>query len=339
MMMLVGDESLQFRFVDAENNLIEDFQFRYNKDNKWLITENENVYLQHLTLDIKDITSEEGREKKYKTWQMPIAGWKSAPLDAAQKYYLYAKCSKTGDTGVFEISQAAIAMDKENSTDYYFLVGVLNTEYEGERSYVSLYGFTEILPGRITTDRVVSGDGESYLDFVNNIARIGNNNRYLAWNVIAGLLEIMGASITVKNQDGETVASIDGETGAAMFAKGNAVMNADGSVNIIGSITNYTPGASKPAKTVIDGANIYMFFFDPWTEKHELTGQWNSTCFSLYGEGYINGLPIFEIRYLLDDSGRTRAYMRNLPQLDDSTLRLGRGRLYIDSNNFVKIAP
>ena len=46
------------------------------------------------------------------------------------------------------------------------LVGILNSEYEGERSFVELYGFTEILPGRITTDRIVSTDGKTYFDLV-----------------------------------------------------------------------------------------------------------------------------------------------------------------------------
>lgn len=45
---------------------------------------------------------------------------------------------------------------------YHLLVGILNSEYDGERSYVSLYGFSEILPGRITTDKIVSSDGQSF---------------------------------------------------------------------------------------------------------------------------------------------------------------------------------
>lgn len=32
---------------------------------------------------------------------------------------------------------------------------------------MTLYGFTEVLPGRITTDRIVSGDGSSYFDLLN----------------------------------------------------------------------------------------------------------------------------------------------------------------------------
>jgi hypothetical protein len=203
MMMLAGDESLQFRFVDADKGAIPDFQFRYDTENKQLITENEDAYLQHLTLGIKDITSEAG--KQYKIWQMPVDGWKSDTLDAAQKYYLYAQCSKTDNTGIYEVSPTAIAMD--GNTDYYFLVGILNTEYEGDRSFVPLYGFTEILPGRITTDRVVSGNGESYLDLAGNRFRIGDDKSSLDWNV-SDPERLTATNATIKkalNVDGEAL--------------------------------------------------------------------------------------------------------------------------------------
>jgi hypothetical protein len=47
---------------------------------------------------------------------------------------------------------------------YHLLVGVLNKEYEGTRDFVPLYGFTEVLPGQITTDVIKSADGETYFD-------------------------------------------------------------------------------------------------------------------------------------------------------------------------------
>ncbi len=56
---------------------------------------------------------------------------------------------------------------------YHFLVGVLNSEYEGNRSFVELYGFTEILPGRITTEQIISPDGETYFNLVKG--EIGGN--------------------------------------------------------------------------------------------------------------------------------------------------------------------
>ncbi|WP_051697550.1 hypothetical protein [Prevotella sp. 10(H)] len=231
MMMLVGDESLQFRFVDNQNKPVKDSQFVYDQENKKLITENKNTYLQHLTLGIKDITSENGKKNEYKTWQMPASGWESDVItDADAKYYLYAKCRKNGSEGIYQISTTAIAMDKEDLPDYYFLVGILNSEFEGVRSYVPLSGFTEILPGRITTDRVVSADGESFMDLANNAFRIGDENSSLDWNVSEDeQLSIRNSNFEIKDAKNESIAKIDGLSGAAMFGKGQNIFNADGS--------------------------------------------------------------------------------------------------------------
>ena len=65
----------------------------------------------------------------------------------------------------FLLSETAIKM--EQIAGYYHLHhGILNSEYEGERSFVELYGFTEVLPGRVTTERIISPDGKTYFDLV-----------------------------------------------------------------------------------------------------------------------------------------------------------------------------
>lgn len=65
---------------------------------------------------------------------------------------------------------------------YHLLVGVLNSEYDNTRSFVPLYGFTEILPGRVTTDRIVSQDGKTYFDLakgeIGGIIKFLNNGTY-----------------------------------------------------------------------------------------------------------------------------------------------------------------
>ena len=63
---------------------------------------------------------------------------------------------------------------KQEANYYHLLVGVLNSEYDGERSFATLYGFTEILPGRVTTDKVVSADGNSFFDMLANAFKLGN---------------------------------------------------------------------------------------------------------------------------------------------------------------------
>ncbi len=172
MAALVGDESLQFRFVSSRTNLTQvNFQVDYNNETKQLSCP--HSFLQHMTIGISSISSTHA-SNEYKIWEM--SEFLSAVLDdASKKYYLYAKVSRdnTSEKGVFLLSEKSIALD-DVSGYYHLLVGVLNSEYEGERSYVSLYGFTEILPGRITTDKIVSGNGESFFDMLANAMKLGD---------------------------------------------------------------------------------------------------------------------------------------------------------------------
>ena len=174
MAMLVGDESLQFRFVDSILNPIQ-YHITYNQETKQLIAP--ATVLQHMTLGIDTITS--SRDKNtYKHWTM--SGYTSPVLDQiSQKYYFYAKVPTGTGTGEFVLSPTAIGMN-DVSGYYHLLVGVLNSEYDGERSFATLYGFTEVLPGRITTDRIVSADGKTYFDLANSI--IGGNIRFRSTN-------------------------------------------------------------------------------------------------------------------------------------------------------------
>lgn len=167
MAMLVGDESLQFRFVNSNLNPIQ-YHITYNQETKQLIAP--ATVLQHMTLGIDTITS--SRDKNtYKHWTM--SGYTSPVLDqVSQKYYFYAKVPTGTGTGEFVLSPTAIGMN-DVSGYYHLLVGVLNSEYDGERSFATLYGFTEVLPGRITTDKIMSPDGNTYFDLSNG--EIGGN--------------------------------------------------------------------------------------------------------------------------------------------------------------------
>lgn len=170
MQMLVGDESLQFRFVNSKTNPVQvAHAVNYDADTKQLSAG--AGIIQHLTLGITSLSS--GHDvSEYKFWS--VEAYESARLDdGTKKYYLYAKVSKTAQTGEFLLSETAIKL--EGVTGYYhLLVGILNSEYDGGRSFATLYGFSEILPGRITTDRVVSGDGNSYFDMVANALKLGD---------------------------------------------------------------------------------------------------------------------------------------------------------------------
>lgn len=169
MQLLVGDESLQFRFVNSKTNPSQiSHNITYNPITK--ILNAPAGILQHMTLGIKTVTSEH-KASECKFWDM--ASYDSPSLiDPEKKFYLYAKCSKDNQSGTFLLSETAIKIE-QISGYYHLLTGILNSEYEGERSFVELYGFTEILPGRITTERIISPDGDTYFDLVKG--EIGGN--------------------------------------------------------------------------------------------------------------------------------------------------------------------
>lgn len=181
MQMIVGDEMLQFIFTKS---LTDDTQveFAYSYDAPTgIVTIPQESFIKHMTLGITSISSAR-EESAYKRWSLPPA---SCALEQDKSYYIYAKVSKSATSGTFVFSEEPFS---ETDEHYYLLVGILNSEYEGARSFVSLHGFTEILPARITTDKVVSADGETYFDLVNG--------------VIGGRIKFAPGSSGLENVDG-----------------------------------------------------------------------------------------------------------------------------------------
>lgn len=202
MAMLVGDESLQFRFAYEVITQNEDGTqsvsyspttcIGYSQEKKQLYATMQsagmNIRLQHMTLGQNAIMTKTRRENgTFVTW--PMQSYVSPVLDDPKSsYYLYAKVSSTSTetAGEFVLSQTAIAMEAVQGY-YHLLCGVLNSELEGQRSYVSLYGFTEILPGRITTDLLISNDGKTYFDLEKG--EIGGAIKFLSDNGYITIIE------------------------------------------------------------------------------------------------------------------------------------------------------
>ena len=137
MALLVGDESLQFRFVKSKTNLTQvAHNIEYDSATKQLHCP--AGFLQHMTLGITSLSSAH-KTDEYKVWKMKefLSG---TLADGSKKYYLYARVSSTSTDaeGDFVLMEWAVDMN-EISGYYYLLVGVLNSELEGERSYVDLY--------------------------------------------------------------------------------------------------------------------------------------------------------------------------------------------------------
>lgn len=84
-------------------------------------------------------------------------------------YYIYARCNRNGEDGVFEFSKTQHKCE-ESATVYYFLVGVLNSvDAETKvRSIALTYGFTMINGRFIKTGRIESADGTTYFDLDNS---------------------------------------------------------------------------------------------------------------------------------------------------------------------------
>lgn len=173
MQLILGDESLQFRFVNSKTVPVRvNHSITFNTANKTLSAA--AGILQHMSIGITTLKNKHAASE-YKYWDM--AAYTSPVLDASKAYYLYAKCSKTTNSGTFLLSETAIAMEGVTGF-YHLLVGILNSENLGERSFASLYGYTEITPGRVVTNRIESEDGGTFFDLVNGI--IGGKIRFIA---------------------------------------------------------------------------------------------------------------------------------------------------------------
>lgn len=162
MQMLVGDKSLQFRFVTNKTApVVAEHRVTYDETTGQLTID--AGIIQHMTLGIDTITTEH-KVSEYKFWALPSLTTSSLKGELSdKKYYLYAKCDKASENGVFVLSMTAIGMEAVEGY-YHLLVGIVNSEYDGTRSFAPLYGFTEILPSQITTKRIASPSGELDID-------------------------------------------------------------------------------------------------------------------------------------------------------------------------------
>ena len=223
MSMLVGDESLQFRFVNSKTNPVPvTHRIVYDNETKQLTAA--AGIIQHMTLGINTVSSSH-KVSEYKFWD--ITAYTSAVLDdGKKKYYMYAKVSKTEQNGVFILSENAIKLEGVSGF-YHLLVGVLNSEYNEERSFVTLYGFTEILPGRITTDKIVSTDGNTYFDLLKGI--------------ISGKIKFTSGSSGLYELD--EWGAVNGLINQAQNTANAAVESAKNANTAIGDLNEYVDGA------------------------------------------------------------------------------------------------
>ena len=162
MAMMVGDESLQYRFTASRKSLVSiPCPVSYDSARKQMVAT--KSALVHLTLGITSITAKDTRKAMdYRSWNM--SEWGSVVItEPVKSYYVYAYVEENGTEGTFRLSEVARDMREDNGY-LYLLVGILNAEYAEKREFVTVYGFTEVLPSQVITDRIVSADGQTYFD-------------------------------------------------------------------------------------------------------------------------------------------------------------------------------
>ena len=166
MALLVGDQSLQFKFTESRNSLKDiPCPIVYREETKQMFCAPASMI--HMTLDIDNIQPASTRTASdYKSWD--VSETYSGTLEDGEPRYIYLRAPMAEGKAEMVVSLTTIGMHSESGY-YHFLVGILNSEYEGTRSFVTLYGFTEVLPGQITTDVIRSSDGKTYFDLVRGI--------------------------------------------------------------------------------------------------------------------------------------------------------------------------
>lgn len=145
----VGAKSMQFGLINTV------FQPNYNGNPrlvKW-----QGGVLTHYTI----------KEESAVSWVM--ADGQTTLTGNNSAYYLYAKCERNGNAGVFIFTTSQIKVE-DDVNYYHFLVGTLSSidQELNVRSLALTYGFTMVNGRFIKTGRIESADGTTYFDLDNS---------------------------------------------------------------------------------------------------------------------------------------------------------------------------
>ena len=166
-MLTVGSKSQQFILIDT------------------ILQANVNGYPNRFDATAGTLAHLSINDTIIRQWNMSAA---SVTLAESGGYYVFAKCSKDGSSGVYHITQEQIKVEPvTDPNNYYFQVGIIGSLHPDDnfRDFVTTYGFTRINGNTITTGRIVTSDGECYLDLDGNKFRLGDANSSFDYNVTA----------------------------------------------------------------------------------------------------------------------------------------------------------
>jgi hypothetical protein len=234
MAALIGDESLQFKFVSNKTNPVP-VEHRITFDNDTKVLNAPAGIIQHMTMGI-DAAAPTHNPSEYKFWD--ILEFNSPPLDDSKKYYLYAKVSASNQTGQFYLSETAKQMDLEAGY-YYLWVGFLNSAYDGERTdFVNVNRFTEILPGQMTIDLIRD-----------ELARL--------------VIDLANARIIAKN-GAEIIGKITFSEGSSGYENLTDKPDMSAYEEAVNYIDNVLPESLERLQSQIDGTiESYFYHYDP----------------------------------------------------------------------------
>lgn len=264
MQTIVGDEKLQYEFTDGSYTNVVASIINYNEQKQIVMPQQ---YIRHRTLGITTIAP----THDYLHWE--ISSYTSAILsDVDKAYYLYVQASKNNTTATMYISEQPM---QDTELYYYLLFAIVNKENNGTRSIVTLNSYTEILPGRITTDKIVSADGQTYFDLNGN--EIGGRINFIN-GLISGL-------IILNDKDGNITAAISGEANGLPLG-GNLKDFA-----FAAGITNaYSEDDDNPADAILvlthDGYDSKIGLLNVEKEGITIRTKDNSRCIALTSKHY-----------------------------------------------------
>lgn len=231
MQLMVGDKSLQFVFV-ASPTAMGAVTHNVTWDESGGILHADRGYLRHMTLGINTLSSEH-KPSEYKTWTLPAYDY--AVRTDQKTIHLYAKVERNGVNGVFVATDTAKTMEAEAGY-YYLYLGTLSPA--PNRAFTPLYGFTEVLPSQIRTERITSADGSTSINL--NTGEIVSDkikfrhpdgetkpypSDYLHKAIHEGTTEIQGGVVLstlvgAKDTSGKIRSYISGKAGAPALAAG-----------------------------------------------------------------------------------------------------------------------
>lgn len=275
--LIVGTNSGQMDFIGVT--------FQPNKNGNPNLFGNTSGRLDHFTIDQTGVRS----------WSISAGEY---TLDGSSAYYVYAKCSRTGDTGSILCSTSQIKL--EDDADYYhFWVGVLNSPNDGSRSWAPMYGFTEITGQYITTGVIKSKTGKFVIDLDKE--------------------EITSWAATTDKPDMTQYATVSWTNGQ-ISGVSKKVDDLGNEIELAGFVTKFDGNKLWASKTLEDGSTIISKINQTATTvtidaSHiALTGAVTFSMFHADLKGKINGI----------DDTASAAYSNASTALSDATSALNK---------------